>query len=319
MRRPIGLTMGDPAGIGPEIIRQALARREVRARGPFVLFGEARLFPRLPRGVEFRPAGEAPGRARWTAGRMAAAAGRAAHGAVVAAVEAALRRELAAVVTAPISKEAWARAGLPYPGQTELLEELCRRRSGARCRAVMLMVGGGLRVGLATIHVALRDVPRLLSAARIVAVGRVMDAALRADFGLRKPRLAVLALNPHASDGGRFGDEEERIVRPAVARLRAAGVVAAGPLPADVAFHRARAGEFDGVLALYHDQGCIPVKTLAFASGVNCTIGLPIVRTSPDHGTAFELAGRGVADDGSLVAAIRLAAEIAARRGLRQA
>jgi len=310
-QRPICLTMGDPAGIGPEVVEKALAREEVRALGPFVVIGDPAILGELTGGVELRAAGVAPGPAKKIAGKLSAESGRASFAAVEEGVRLALSGEAAALVTAPMHTEAWALAGIECPGHTELLGERC----GAK--PVMLMVGGGLRVGLATIHVPLAEVPGLLTRERIVETGRVMAAALKADFGIAAPRIAVLGLNPHASDGGRFGDEEQRIVAPAVEELRAAGVEVRGPEVPDVAFHRALAGESDAVLALYHDQGCIPVKTLAFDSGVNCTLGLPVVRTSPDHGTAFEIAGQGAASENSMVAAIVLAAEIAGRRGLR--
>ncbi len=302
-RPRVALSVGDPAGIGPEVVAAAL--REIpRADAELVVYGDVdavRAAGAALDGVATRPFASAsvrPGRPE-----PAAAAG------VVAAIRAAARDclagELDALVTAPISKEVIAAGGFSYPGHTELLEETC----GAG-RAVMLLVGRGLRVGLATIHCALRDVPGRLSSAWIAEVLAIMHADLERRFALQAPRIAVCGLNPHAGEAGRFGDEEIRVIAPALEVARARGVAASGPYSADSLFHRAVSGEFDAVLAMYHDQGLGPLKTHAFGQAVNVTLGLPIVRTSVDHGTAFDIAGQGRADAGSMIEAVRLALEL---------
>ena len=302
----IGVTVGDPAGIGPEVVSKALRRGGFGAARLFVYGdGEAVLraggLPSDVKRVEL-----ATGRAEPGVPNPEAAAG------VVEAIRRAARDCLAgaldAMVTGPISKEVLGRAGFPYPGHTELLEELC----GAG-PAVMLLVGGRLRVALATIHCALRDVPALLTRARLETTLGILARDLEARIGIAGPRIAVCGLNPHAGEGGRFGDEEERVIRPAVEAARARGVDARGPFSADSLFARAIRGEFDAVLGMYHDQALAPLKVHSFGRAVNVTLGLPIVRTSVDHGTAFEIAGRGVADAESMVEAIRLACEIAER------
>jgi 4-hydroxythreonine-4-phosphate dehydrogenase len=296
----VGITVGDPAGIGPEVVAAAL--REIpRAEAELVVYGDVdavRAARGALDGVEtrvFASARVAPGRPDPTA----------AHG-VVEAIRAAARDCLAgrldAMVTAPISKEVIASGGFAYPGHTELLEETC-----AAGRAVMLLVGRGLRVGLATIHCALREVPDKLSSDGISAVLAIMRDDLVHRFAIPAPRIAVCGLNPHAGEGGRFGDEERRVIAPAIEAARARGVEATGPFAADSLFHRAVAGEFDAVLAMYHDQGLGPLKTWAFGKAVNVTLGLPIVRTSVDHGTAFDIAGQRRADPGSMIEAVRLA------------
>jgi 4-hydroxythreonine-4-phosphate dehydrogenase len=247
---------------------------------------------------EFASARVAPGRPD-----SAAAAG------IVAAVQAAARAclagELDALATAPLSKEVLGAGGFAYPGHTELLQEVAG--SG---HAVMLLVGRGLRVALATIHCALREVPGRLTRAGIGAVLDVLQRDLARRFRIREPRIAVCGLNPHAGEGGRFGDEELHTIGPALDDARARGIDARGPFAADTLFHRAVAGEFDAVLAMYHDQGLGPLKTHAFGQAVNVTLGLPLVRTSVDHGTAFDIAGKGKADPSSMIEAVRLAVEI---------
>lgn len=303
-RPRVGLTVGDPAGIGPEVVSaalRALAADDVELR----VYGDLEAVARA--GGAVAPAqGQSFASARVEPGRPdpAAAAG------IVEAVRAAARDclvgELDAMATAPLSKEVIAAAGFHYPGHTELLEEI----AGGR-RAVMLLVGRGLRVALATIHCALREVPARLTRDSIASALEILDADLETRFRIRDPRIAVCGLNPHAGEGGRFGDEEARIIAPALADARARGIDARGPFSADSLFHRAVAGEFDAVLAMYHDQGLGPLKTHAFGQAVNVTLGLPLVRTSVDHGTAFDIAGQGKADAGSMVEAVRLAVELA--------
>ncbi|HEY0037883.1 MAG TPA: 4-hydroxythreonine-4-phosphate dehydrogenase PdxA, partial [Longimicrobium sp.] len=245
----------------------------------------------------------------------AAAAGRIAGAAIERGTRMALAGEVDALVTAPIEKNAFRAGGWHFPGHTEMLRDLAGVPD-----VVMMMaaertaLGGALRVILATTHLALRDVPAALSADLLVRQATLTHAALRDQWGIASPRVALCAVNPHASDGGLFGDEEERIVAPALARLREAGVDAFGPVPADTVFTRAVRGEFDAVVAPYHDVGMAAFKTAAFGAGVNVTLGLPFPRTSPDHGTALDIAGRGLADPSSMKEAILLAVRLASHR-----
>jgi 4-hydroxythreonine-4-phosphate dehydrogenase len=242
-------------------------------------------------------------------------AGAVSAGAIRAAVARALAGEVDAVVTAPIHKPALRAAGVDSPGHTEMLRDLAGVQAvGMLMAAETTRLGGPLRVLLATTHLALRDVPAALSAELLIEQGRLLHDALASDWGIPAPRLAFCALNPHASDSGLFGDEEARIFAPAVQALVAAGVQAHGPFPADTVFGRTLNGDYDAVVAPYHDVGMAAFKTVSFGAGVNVTLGLPFVRTSPDHGTAFDLAGRGVADESSTLEALRLAAQLATRR-----
>ncbi|HTO52234.1 MAG TPA: 4-hydroxythreonine-4-phosphate dehydrogenase PdxA [Myxococcota bacterium] len=299
----IGITVGDPAGIGPEVVAAAL---RAFANEPVALcvYGDLGAVTRaggvLPPGPNQEHAS-----APVVPGKPAAAAAAGIVRAVEQAARACLAGELDAMVTAPLSKEVIADGGFAYPGHTELLEEVA-----GRGRAVMMLVGRGLRVALATIHCPLREVPDRLSREGILSVLETMNADLARRFRVRAPRIAVCGLNPHAGEGGRFGDEEARIIAPALADARARGIDARGPFSGDSLFHRAVAGEFDAVLAMYHDQGLAPLKTHAFGQAVNVTLGLPLVRTSVDHGTAFEIAGQGKADPSSMIEAVRLAVEI---------
>ena len=288
----VAITIGDPAGIGPEIAAKAAADPRVLEVCRPLLFG--RIYT--------------PG---VTAGRLSAEAGRAAYDAIVAAAGAAMAGEVDAVATAPISKKALALAGLPWRGHTELLAHL----TGAS-RVAMMFHSDALRVVLATIHVPLAEVPRLLTRETLDGVIRLAARELPR-FGVARARLGVCGLNPHAGEGGVLGDEERLTLEPAVAACARDGIAVSGPHPADTLFVRASRGEFDAVVACYHDQGLIPVKLLAFGKAVNVTLGLPIIRTSVDHGTAFDIAGRNAADHGSLVEAVRLAARLAgaAREG----
>ena len=297
----IGLTVGDPAGIGPEIVARALERDacEIRVYGDLDAVERAGgLAPDVERRHHASAAAE-PGKPD-----PALAAG------VVAAIQAAARDclcgQLEAMVTAPISKEVLGDAGFPWPGHTELLQE-----AAGSGRAVMLLVGGNLRVALATIHCPLREVPERLARTDLAEILTILDRDLARRFALPAPRIAVCGLNPHAGEGGRFGDEETKLITPAVDKARARGVDAQGPFAADSLFHRAVSGEFDCVLGMYHDQALGPLKVHAFGKAVNVTLGLPLIRTSVDHGTAFDIAGQGRADAGSLVEAILLARTLA--------
>ncbi|HYJ79303.1 MAG TPA: 4-hydroxythreonine-4-phosphate dehydrogenase PdxA [Longimicrobiaceae bacterium] len=308
MKPRIAVTLGDPRGIGPEVTEAALADPRVAGAASFVRVG--------PRGLLRAPGDVDAG--DWVGGDGAAAAGRVAGEAVRRAVEMALAGEVDAVVTAPIEKSAFRAGGWDFPGHTEMLREL----AGAPEVAMMMAaertsLGGALRVVLATTHLALRDVPAALSADLLVRQATLAHAALRGQWGIAAPRLALCAVNPHASDGGLFGDEEARMVTPAAERLRASGIDASGPIPADTVFTRALRGEFDAVLAPYHDVGMAAFKTAAFGSGVNVTLGLPFPRTSPDHGTALDIAGQGRADASSMVEAMLLAVRLALKSAVR--
>ncbi len=304
----LAVTVGDPRGIGPEVA--AAAVRTLAAEQPealqLVFVGPSALAPSAAHDVVPVPVPDTLDPA--SAGAVAAAA-------IREAVRLALAGDVGGVVTAPIDKAAFHAAGEPFPGHTEMLAELAHVRD-----VVMLMtaestrLGGPLRVVLATKHVPLARVPGLLSPDLLVTQARIAEAALRDDWQIPRPRLALCAVNPHASDGGLFGDEEARILEPALEMLRAAGSDVTGPVPADTVFVRAVRGEFDVVIAPYHDVGMAAFKTASFGSGVNVTLGLPFVRTSPDHGTALDIAGKGVADPSSMVEAIRLAARLARSR-----
>jgi 4-hydroxythreonine-4-phosphate dehydrogenase len=323
----LGITMGCPVGIGPEIIlRFHLEHGGATGFAPVVL-GDSGVLARCRDElaldleiVDWHP-GERPksgavnvlplsdlGRdLQW--GRPDAVTGRAMGGYIESAVRLIRAGSLAGMVTCPISKGPLNLGGYPYPGHTEMLADLCGGGDYA-----MMLAGGRLRVTLVTIHVGLARVPALLTAAKIARLIEITGQALRRDFGLAQPRLAVAALNPHAGESGMFGDEERRLIEPGLALAAAAGWPAAGPFPPDTVFHQAAAGRFDAVVCMYHDQGLIPFKLLHFEDGVNVTLGLPIVRTSVDHGTAYDIAGRGVASPASLAAAFRLAAEIVTNR-----
>jgi len=288
-RPRIGVTVGDPAGIGPEIARKAAADPSLSSACEIVLYG---------------PSGEADA-AQYERGRVTASAGRAAYDAIVAATRDAQAGRIDAIATAPINKEAFAAAELPWRGHTDLLAHL----TGAP-RVAMMFYAESLRVVLATVHIALAEVPRALT--REVLEGTIDLAARELPrFGFASPRLAVAGLNPHAGEHGVIGREDNDVLAPAVAASRARGIDVAGPFPADTVFVRALRGEFDAVVACYHDQGLIPIKLVAFGRAVNVTLGLPIVRTSVDHGTAFDIAGKGIADPSSLIEAIKLAVRLA--------
>ena len=227
------------------------------------------------------------------------------------AVELAARGEASAVVTLPVSKEVLHKVGYPHPGQTEFMGELAGRLFGVAGRPVMLLWSPALAVVPTTIHVPLAGVPRLITQDLIVATARIVATDMTRRFGLAEPRIAVTGLNPHAGEGGDIGREEIEVIAPALERLRAEGLSITGPHPADTLFHAAARARYDVVLTMYHDQALIPIKTLAFDSAVNVTLGLPFVRTSPDHGTAFDIAGKGIADPASLVAALTLAGRLA--------
>jgi 4-hydroxythreonine-4-phosphate dehydrogenase len=321
----LAITVGDPAGIGPEVAAKALNDPTVRELADFVVFGDRRLwrtsggqllaeFPfQTVTAAEFAKAGagvtlvEFPeiDYARIPVGRMTLAGGAASIRFVLAAVEAVKAGRLDAVVTGPINKEAIKEAGYPWPGHTELFAE----KFGSDDVA-MMFAGGPFRVVLVTIHMSLSDVVHTLTSEQVLRTVRLADKALKTFFGIAVPRLGVCGLNPHAGEGGRFGFEEREIIGPALDRAREEGIAVFGPLPADTIFRAALKGKFDIVVAMYHDQGLIPLKMLHFDDGVNITLGLPIIRTSVDHGTAFDIAGKDLADPSSMKSAIRMAVEM---------
>jgi 4-hydroxythreonine-4-phosphate dehydrogenase len=285
-RPRLALTVGDPAGIGPEIVERAIADARVLNACEPVVYGPPSLAP-------FRP------------GELSAAAGRAAYDALVRAVADAQAGHVAGIVTAPVNKEAFALAGLPWRGHTDLLAHL----TGAP-QVAMMFYSRPLRVVLATVHVAIAEVPGLLTPAWLDTLIRLTASELPR-FGYPKAKLALAGLNPHAGEHGVIGSEDDAVLRPAVERARRSGIDIEGPFPADTLFVRALRGEFDAVIACYHDQGLVPIKVAAFGQAVNVTLGLPIIRTSVDHGTAFDKAGKGMADPGSLIEATLLAARLA--------
>lgn len=342
MDKPIAITQGDPAGIGPEIVAKAFRDAPQLLRGCFAV-GDAATLRRAAACIEgpgraplpvallasldevarlpprCLPVWQLPDLAGPAAfGLVSARAGRDAAACVLWAARAALRGEVAALVTAPLHKEALAAAGVPFPGHTELLQAEAARHAGLpleRMPVRMMLASDELRTVLVSIHVSLRDAIAAVTPENVLQTLRITHVALCKSLG-RAPRIGVAGLNPHAGEGGLFGREEIDIIGPAVARARAEGMDASGPHAPDTVFMRARAGagrqgEFDVVVAMYHDQGLIPVKYLGVERGVNVTLGLPLVRTSPDHGTAFDLAGTGRADAGSLLAAVRMARQLA--------
>jgi 4-hydroxythreonine-4-phosphate dehydrogenase len=321
----VAVSMGDPTGIGPEVTLAALQRRGMRRLLQPILVGDLGTFvdagrllraplrfvawepPQpLPRGaIAVREVAVLPARQR-RPGRPSLAGGRAAHAAIVEALRLVRSGAADALTTAPICKANLVAAGIAVSGHTELLAELC---GGVPVR--MMMIGDVLRVALVTTHLALRAVPDAFDAADVLSTIRIADRALRERFRIRRPRIGVAGLNPHAGEQGVFGDEEIRLIAPAVRRARRLGIDARGPLAADGLFPLARTGHFDAAVCMYHDQGLAPFKLLHFADGVNFTAGLPVVRTSPDHGTAHDIAGRGRADPSSMAAALRMAARLA--------
>ncbi|ABA87351.1 4-hydroxythreonine-4-phosphate dehydrogenase [Syntrophotalea carbinolica DSM 2380] len=334
MHKPLILTMGDPTGVGPEVILKAwLSGALDGVKRPLLVAGDTAVLQRAAhllqadcttgeiadglathmlqagnRRLAVRSLSNLPApQLSW--GHPDAHCGKAMLDYINWACDQCLKGTAAAMVTGPINKQAILAAGCDAPGHTELLARRCRTD-----KVVMMLGGAHLKVCLVTTHLPLKEVPDTLTTEDIVATIRITDSAFRRFFGCRNPRLAVLALNPHAGEGGRFGDEEERIIAPAIAAARQCGINASGPHSADALFHFAARGDYDAVVCMYHDQGLIPLKLLHFEDGVNVTLGLPIIRTSVDHGTAYDLAGTGKADCSSLVAAVTMAAQMAEKQ-----
>lgn len=331
----VALTLGDPAGIGPEIAVKALSNPEFQGNRRPLVIGPCWAFEKAlwesGRSLAWRCVSEAEvihgadgddpdtvsvvepvGVSPWrplAPGTVCAEGGAAAYHSLALAIRLAMRGRVDAICTAPLHKKALQLAGFPYPGHTEILAALSETP-----QVVMMLEGGGLRVALTTIHCPLRAVADQITRDRVLEVARLTAASLQRDWGIDHPRVAITGLNPHAGDSGALGDEEERHIAPAIADLRAEGVDASGPWPADSVFFKMMQDQFDVIVAMYHDQGLAALKAMAFDKGVNITLGLPFIRTSVDHGTAMDIAGAGLADPGSLNQALRAAFTLAARR-----
>ena len=331
----LALSGGDPAGIGLDIAISAWLARTTAAVPAFVIYTDAAALEarsgmlgtpipivRIKGAVEAHayfpsalPVIDIPAAAPVIPGRPDLANGACVIAAIEAATAAVARCEAAALVTNPIAKHVLYGAGFTHPGHTEFLAELAERHfPGGRYRSVMLLAAAELRVVPLTVHVPLTAVPGLVTQAGIIETARILDTALRIDFGFPRPRIAVAGLNPHAGENGTMGREDIEIIAPAIAQLRTEGLLVTGPYSADTLFHAQAREGYDAVIAMYHDQALIPLKTLAFDRGVNITLGLPFVRTSPDHGTAFDIAGRGKASPTSLIEALRSANRMVASR-----
>jgi 4-hydroxythreonine-4-phosphate dehydrogenase len=322
---PLAVTMGEPAGIGPDLLLRLYTQRQALGLPPFAVFGNVGFLrsraERLGHQIEIRATSPALAGALFATalpvididglvldkpGDSSPLSGKVVIEAIRQAVAATLAGSCRGIVTAPIHKAALYAAGFKFPGHTEYIASLCAT-GGQVPMPVMMLAHEALRVVPATIHVPLRQVPDLVTSELITATGRIVARSLRTRFGIASPRLGITGLNPHAGEGGAIGHEDADEVGPAIAALRLDGIEVEGPLPADTAFHLERWKSFDAIIAMYHDQALIPIKTVAFDEAVNTTLGLPIVRTSPDHGTAFDLAGTGRGSSASFLAAIRLA------------
>jgi len=329
--QPLALTLGEPAGIGPDLALTVWQRRVEFDIPPFYIIAEpdflGRRADKLGLSIPIERASAANAAAIFPSALPVAALGLSisaspgkpdassapvAIAAIRRAVADVMAGSAAAVVTNPVAKNVLYNSGFAEPGHTEFLARLVQEATGKVLRPVMMLWSPELAVVPVTIHLPLQDIFKHLSVELVVETGRIVARDLRSRFGLRRPRLAIAGLNPHAGEAGMLGDEDRAIVAPAVAALVGAGIDARGPLPADSMFHQAARASYDAALCMYHDQALIPIKTLAFDHAVNVTLGLPFVRTSPDHGTAFDIAGTGSADPASLIAALRLAARLAA-------
>ncbi|MCW1413761.1 4-hydroxythreonine-4-phosphate dehydrogenase PdxA [Rhizobium sp. 1AS11] len=328
--RPLALSQGDPAGIGPDITLMAWLRRRELGLPPFFLIGDPDVLAlrarQLNLAVSIRETDEASKAAGMfadalpvmtiaagievVAGEPHAATAKGTIASIEKAVSLVIDGEALAVVTNPIAKAVLYEAGFRFPGHTEFLADLAARTTGRPVTPVMMLSGPKLRAIPVTIHIPVRDVPQALTGELITETCRIAHEDLRQRFGIEAPRLAVAGLNPHAGEGGAIGTEDEDVIRPAIERLRDEGIDAIGPLPADTMFHDEARARYDVAICMYHDQALIPAKALGFDDSVNVTLGLPFVRTSPDHGTAFGIAGKGLAREHSLVAALKLAAQL---------
>ena len=315
MKPIVAITMGDPVGVGPEVVLRALASRKVRSVARPIVIGDPGLLKRLAKKLSLRTPRPAEvveviglsGLKGLKAGSPTPKSAAAMVSYIKVAALMAMRTEADAVATAPINKASAKLAGFKSPGHTEFLARLTGTKD-----FVMMLGGPRLKVALVTIHEPLKKVPRLITEARVLKTIRITDNSLKRFFRLKRPRIAVCGLNPHAGEGGLMGDEDSQLIAPAIKKAKRAGIDAVGPLAPDTVFHRAvTLGDFDCVVAMYHDQGLIPLKLLHFECGVNTTLGLPIIRTSPDHGTAYDIAWKGRASAESMIAATVQAAEMA--------
>ncbi len=320
----VGVTMGDPCGIGAEVIVKALSDPDIRALGRFVIYGVDEVLTGAADAAGIRPFWFSARRDEslridsgvfvvdfddyaagfWLHARPSASGGKASLEFLDAAITAARDGVVDAIVTAPIHKTSWKLAGCKYPGHTEKLADAFKAK-----RVTMAFIGGGLRLALASTHISLFDLRNRFTIGLVFQPIDLLHTALVDWFGIQRPRIAVAALNPHAGEEGQFGDEEKRVIEPAMQMARNAGIEVEGPFPADTLFTPQRRSRFDGIVVMYHDQGLIPLKMLAFDTAVNVSLGLPIIRTSPDHGTAFDIAGANEADPGSMKEALRLACQ----------
>ena len=326
----LGITMGDPAGIGPEVIAKALTRTALRRVCSPLVIGSSDVMQQTVKRLKLKltvrvveghePTRRRPGEiavldslerplTRYQSGVAAPETGAASVAFIKEAVRMAQTGCIDGMVTGPINKEAINMAGCHYPGHTELLADLTQTQESG-----MMILGGPLKIMFVTTHVAIKDLPSLLTQAKIEKGIRLAHRAMTTLFGAKKPRIGLAALNPHAGEQGLFGDEEARVILPAARAAQSKGILVSDPMPADTLFGKAARGDYDAIVALYHDQGLIPLKMVAFGSCVNLTVGLPIIRTSVDHGTAFDIVGKGVADPGSLVEAVKLAARLVKER-----
>jgi 4-hydroxythreonine-4-phosphate dehydrogenase len=328
--RPLALTQGDPAGVGPDVTLMAWLRRRELGLPPFFLIGDSDVLAvrarQLGLDIPLRSIGNAaeslalfaealpvlpmPAGVDVAAGEPHVATAKGTIASIETAVALVMQGEALAIVTNPIAKSVLYEAGFKFPGHTEFLADLAMRATGQSITPVMMLAGPKLRAIPVTIHIPLKDVPQALTLGLIVETCRIADKDLKQRFGITSPRLAIAGLNPHAGEGGAIGKEDESIIHPAVQILRDEGIDAIGPLPADTMFHDEARARYDVAVCMYHDQALIPAKALGFDDSVNVTLGLPFVRTSPDHGTAFGIAGKGLAREASLVAALKLGAQL---------
>ncbi|MBX9468101.1 MAG: 4-hydroxythreonine-4-phosphate dehydrogenase PdxA [Rhizobium sp.] len=332
---PLALSQGDPAGIGPDIALQAWLRRGEVGLPPFLYIGDLAVLQIRARQLELDvpvieanaaqasavfdqalPVHNIPTGVDVLAGKPHVSNARGTIAAIETAVSLCLSAEVRAVVTNPIAKSVLYEAGFGFPGHTEFLADLATRATGQACMPVMMLAGPKLRAVPVTIHIPIKDVPAALTEALIVDTCRIVARDLAARFGLASPRLAVAGLNPHAGEGGAIGHEDDEIIHPAIRMLRDEGIDVFGPLPADTMFHDDARGRYDVAICMYHDQALIPAKALGFDDSVNVTLGLPFIRTSPDHGTAFGLAGTGHAKETSLIAALQMADRMSQAQGV---
>jgi 4-hydroxythreonine-4-phosphate dehydrogenase len=332
--RPLALTQGDPAGIGPDVTLGAWSKRRELNLPPFLFLGDPAVLSAraallgldipiretdaegaIPIFADALPVLPIASGAVVAPGEPHVATAKGTISAIETAVALCFAGKAAAVVTNPIAKSILYQAGFGFPGHTEFLADLAERATGQRARPVMMLAGPKLRAIPVTIHIPISAVPATLTEALIVETCRIAHHDLKTRFGIDRPRLAVAGLNPHAGEDGTIGREDKDIIHPAIIKLRAEGINVFGPLPADTMFHDEARGRYDVAICMYHDQALIPAKALGFDTSVNVTLGLPFIRTSPDHGTAFGIAGQGVARETSLVEAIRLAGDLAAKTG----